>query len=350
MNEKFPLLPFRSALYRPRELFAGFDPRVEGSYATTPDFAAYRSTWLHAERPDRDVGMLRALHDQCITEARDDLLLGHRVVAIMGGHAMARDDAAYRVVVDLAAELARRDFMVVSGGGPGAMEASHLGALLSAKRHDVLADAVAHLKTAADFPDSAAGLVSTGALVNQEAMADLHAWQRPSFEVLADVAEPDRVCSLAVPTWFYGHEPPTPFATDIAKYFTNAIREDGLLAIAVDGVIFSPGKAGTLQEIFQDACQNYYRTFNRRFSPMAFLDHERCWTETFPIEPLLRPLFGDEFDRHVRIDADPDVLLRFLLEHDPDVDLHPRSRPAGPISRLTLEREAAVVANQPAKL
>ena len=32
--------------------------------------------------------------------------------------------------------------------------------------------------------------------------------------------------SLGVPTWFYGHEPPNLFATRIAKFFTNALRED----------------------------------------------------------------------------------------------------------------------------
>ena len=38
--------------------------------------------------------------------------------------------------------------------------------------------------------------------------------------------------SLGVPTWFYGHEPTNLFATHVAKYFANSIREDGLLAIA----------------------------------------------------------------------------------------------------------------------
>ena len=49
------------------------------------------------------------------------------------------------------------------------------------------------------------------------------------------------------------------FATDIAKYFENSLREEGLLALALAGVVFARGNAGTVQEIFQDACQNYYR-------------------------------------------------------------------------------------------
>lgn len=119
-----------------------------------------------------------------------------------------------------------------------------------------------------------------------------------------------------MPTWFYGHEPSTPFATHIAKYFSNSLREDGLLAIAVDGIVFAPGRAGTLQEVFQDACQNYYRKFSDRFAPMAFLDRERCWTERFPVGPMLETLFGAEaFDAYVRIDADADALWSFLVEH-----------------------------------
>ena len=51
--------------------------------------------------------------------------------------------------------------------------------------------------------------------------------------------------SLAVPTWFYGHEPSNLFASHIAKYFSNSIREDTLLAVALYGIVFAPGSAGT---------------------------------------------------------------------------------------------------------
>jgi predicted Rossmann-fold nucleotide-binding protein len=332
MHEAFPVLPFRSELYQPAELFAGFDPDRPGSYRDTPDFAAYRSTWLPGGRSDRDIGMLRALHDQCITDARDELLTGARVVAIMGGHAMQRTDAAYRAVVGLAGDLTRAGFVVATGGGPGAMEAAHLGALFARRPTADLDDALRHLARAASFPKTAAHVVGEGGVVDETALLDLHAWQAPAFEILRDLPEDQRGRSLAVPTWFYGHEPPTPFASHLAKYFANAIREDGLLAVAVDGVVFSPGKAGTLQEIFQDACQNYYRTFHRRFSPMVFLDLDATWSATFPVLDLLRPLFGDEdLARHVLVDEDPQVLLRFLLDHDAAAGVAPaRVRPAGP--------------------
>jgi predicted Rossmann-fold nucleotide-binding protein len=98
--------------------------------------------------------------------------------------------------------------------------------------------------------------------------------------------------SLGIPTWLYGHEPSTPFATHIAKYFDNSIREDGILTIARGGIIYTPGSAGTLQEIFQEAVQNHYLTFGYS-SPMVFLD-KTFWTEEVPIWPLLTRLVETE--------------------------------------------------------
>lgn len=329
MRDAFPLLPFRSSVYGSDELFAGFEPDIVGSYRETPDFAAYRSIWVTGPHPDRDVGMLRALHDQCISDARDAHLVDRGVVAIMGGHGMHRDDPAYRTIAETAGALCKLGYLVATGGGPGAMEASHLGSLFASRPPNDLHDAIAHLATAPHFPETAAAIVGRHGAVDETALADLHAWQRPAFEIARDVDHASCGDSLAVPTWFYGHEPPTPFAGHIAKYFANAIREDGLLAIAVDGIVFGPGQAGTLQEIFQHACQNFYRSTDQRFSPMAFLDLDRCWTERFPVEDLLRPLFGHDFDHHVRISNDPAELIDFIVHHDPAP--HPRVRPAGPI-------------------
>ena len=83
--------------------------------------------------------------------------------------------------------------------------------------------------------------------------------------------------SLGVPTWVYASEPTSAFSTHIAKYFTNSIREDGLLALARSGVVYTPGGAGTAQEIFTDAAQNTNTLYEVR-SPMVFLGrdfHER---------------------------------------------------------------------------
>jgi predicted Rossmann-fold nucleotide-binding protein len=96
------------------------------------------------------------------------------------------------------------------------------------------------------------------------------------------------VPTLGVPTWFYGHEPPNPFPTHVAKYFRNALREDTLLHVCTGGIVFLPGAAGTVQEIFQDACENYYAEPERR-TPMVLVGEE-YWTRTFPAWPLLQAL------------------------------------------------------------
>ena len=113
-------------------------------------------------------------------------------------------------------------------------------------------------------------------------------WLESAFEVMERYPRDEKYCSVGIPTWFYGHEPATPFASHIAKYFDNSIREDGLLAIAKGGVIYSPGSAGTMQEVFQDAAQNHYKTFGFA-SPMVFLGREH-WTRTMPVYPLLEQL------------------------------------------------------------
>ena len=314
MEDQFPLLPFRGSLYRPDELFAGFSVDEPLSYGATPDFRAYRSTRLE---PSREVGMLRALHDQSITEARDALLVGERVVAVMGGHALPRSTEAYRSVAHLSAELTRQGYLVCSGGGPGAMEATHLGALLYRATPEDLDRALDDLGEHAEFPEEMDTVVARGGTVSEGLIARLHAWQAPAFRILAGVPDSRRGRSLAIPTWFYGHEPPTPFATHIAKYFSNPLREDGLLAIAHHGVVYAPGKAGTLQEVFQDAAQNYYLTFHSTFSPMVFLDTDGHWTERFPVGPLLRELFGaDLHDRYVHFCDSTDDVLAALRDFD----------------------------------
>jgi predicted Rossmann-fold nucleotide-binding protein len=292
-------------LYSPAELFGGFDAGLSGSYATTLDARTYISSKTdHSLRARMD----RAVHDQLITDARDGFLVGHRVVAIMGGHSEPRDSMVYRTVASIAQTLAK-DFLLTSGGGPGAMEATHLGALC--KDESTLTDALRTLSRVPEFPHGLSQLAPRGDF-DKALLDSLHQWQVPAFEVLAAIPPDQRNQSLSIPTWFYGHEPPTPFATHIAKYFHNAIREDGLLAIAHYGIIYAPGKAGTLQEVFQDAAQNYYESFGR-FSPMAFLDVDGYWTERFPVEKLLRPLFGEEnYARWLLITPDEHRIIDFM--------------------------------------
>ncbi len=134
-------------------------------------------------------------------------------------------------------------------------------------------------------------------------------WLDAAFEVRDRwPLPPGAAGSLGVPTWHYGHEPPNVFATHIAKYFANSIREDGLLAMAVGGVVFAPGSAGTIQEIFQDAAQNHYRSFGSP-SPMVFFGTE-YWTRDKPVYPLLRHLAeGHDYGENLSIADTIDEVL-----------------------------------------
>ncbi|CAM5688765.1 Rossmann fold nucleotide-binding protein OS=Streptomyces alboniger OX=132473 GN=CP975_25980 PE=4 SV=1 [Streptomyces alboniger] len=93
---------------------------------------------------------------------------------------------------------------------------------------------------------------------------------------------------MGIPTWFYGHEPPNAFASHLGKYFANATREDGLLARSNAGVVFLPGAAGTVQEVFDNATPNYYESRGEP-TPMVLVDRAH-WTDHLPVWPLLRSL------------------------------------------------------------
>jgi predicted Rossmann-fold nucleotide-binding protein len=230
------------------------------------------------QRNGRDAPVMDALafriHDHAIDDALHQLLHpadgpSRRVVGVMGGHQLRRDRETYRDVARLGWKLARRGLFVATGGGPGAMEAANLGASLATYDASAIDDALELLAAAPHYEDD--GYIGRAMKVREQF--------------------PDRTESLAVPTWFYGHEPTNLFSTHVAKYFANSIREDGLLAIATCGVVFAPGSAGTIQEVFMDAAQNHYETFGPA-SPMIFLDRA-YWTETKPIFPLLQVLAED---------------------------------------------------------
>ena len=85
-----PFDPYRGRLYTADELFASLDK----GYERTPDALAY--AWFQRTKADGDIyaSMLRAVHDDAISDALDELLRGARVVGVMGGHAMARGTEA----------------------------------------------------------------------------------------------------------------------------------------------------------------------------------------------------------------------------------------------------------------
>jgi predicted Rossmann-fold nucleotide-binding protein len=265
-----PFNPYRSRLYTPQELYEGLD---HAPYEELPDALVYQWSIRHGQRQRVDATLASALHDHAIGDALDDLTRselssGRAIVGVMGGHTAQRGSAQFAQAASLGRLLAQSGRLVATGGGPGAMEAANLGAYLSHIADDGFRSAVAELGSVPGFRPS------------------VSAWVR----VAAAVVErfPDGTPSLGIPTWFYGHEPPNYFATHIAKYFANAIREAILLELCNGGIIFLPGAAGTVQEIFQDACENYYSA-REAVTPMVLVGR-RHWEQEYPAWPMLRRL------------------------------------------------------------
>lgn len=309
--------PLRDQLYSVDELFTGFVASRPGSYAETVDFRIYLQyvTAGRYEPTDYFTAMMEAVHDNAIREATQDYLKSastKAAVAFMGGHDLPRNHPVYAKVAFLARELARRRFLPISGGGPGAMEATHLGALHQNATTAALTRALAELARIPEIPSNLQNIVARDGTIDRRLVKQAHAWLLPAYRIRRRIKNPGE--SLALPTWLYGHEPTTVLATQIAKYFQNSVREDRLLAVATHGVIYVEGRAGTLQKIFQDAAQNFYRVLGD-FSPMIFFG-TRQWTETLPVVPVLQKLFNPEdFERYVCVTDEPATILQFLGEH-----------------------------------
>ncbi len=260
-----PFNPYRGHLYTGTELFEGIHA---GEYETVPDATIYQ--WSLQTGPALHSTLATAMHDHAITNALDDFLnqLSNPVVGVMGGHAAARGSEQYAQAARLGSALTQSGFLVATGGGPGAMEAANLGAYLSTYDAAALDSALLALGAVPGFRPS------------------VTEWARAAFQVVE--AYPDGAPSLGIPTWFYGHEPPNIFAAKIAKYFTNALREAILLERSHGGIVFLPGAAGTVQEVFQDACENYYAA-DGAVTPMVLMGR-KYWEVEVPVMPLLQTL------------------------------------------------------------
>ncbi len=292
-----PYHPFRRELYSWQELLEGY---AEDDDQST-DLQIYRHFAASRYRPAVDEALWQRIHDFAIDEQLRHLLrfnargmTERRVVGFMGGHGMRRDTPDYERALRTAKQLAEAGYFIASGGGPGIMEAANLGAYLAGRKEDDLQWVLAQLSRAPHY-------TSPG-------------YHAAALAVLDRI--PDGRESLAIPTWFYGHEPSNLFASHIAKYFSNSIREDTLLAVSLYGIVFAPGSAGTTQEIFMDAAQNHYATF-RYVSPMIFLGRRRYEVDTL-IYPLLRQLaHGRAYYDYLYLTDEPTAVVDFLRDHPP---------------------------------
>jgi predicted Rossmann-fold nucleotide-binding protein len=322
----FELAPYGpgvvDGLYTVAALYDRLDADDPATWEQSYDYAAYawfideatgKPRWLHrAER------IAAHIHDANISAAIDRHLceLPAKVVGFMGGHEVPRASPAFRQTALMARRLRRKGLQIVTGGGPGLMEAANFGAFLAAYDDDELDRCLDLLKTA-EFKASTPRWLQTACRVRQQLLGgDWKAQPRPASR------------NLGIPTWLYGHEPPNVFATAIGKYFHNSVREDGLVSVASGGLVFGPGAAGTVQEIFQNVTLNYYRVAGARPTPMVFAgkdfwDPDGCGAAAEadparkPAFPLVRKMGVDgDFTEALLLSDDIDEMVRFLVAED----------------------------------
>ncbi|AFL89314.1 hypothetical protein Terro_3083 [Terriglobus roseus DSM 18391] len=315
-----PFNPLREDLYTPDALFGAFDPADSTSYERCADIKILSYFWRMGTNPTKFTGAatLEALHDNSISRGISRYIAKFpNVVAIMGGHGMKRNDPAYAGVAHIAYELAKSGFLLISGGGPGAMEATHLGAFHSNKSEAELDSAIALLAKVPQLPSNVDKLVAKdgSGKIDSQISSALHAWLAPALSIVKSIPLDEQGLSIGIPTWLYGFEPTTPFATLSGKYFQNSIREDGLVTMGVSGIIYAEGSAGTIQEIFQDAAQNYYG----EFCPMIFFsspaaDGQHYWEIKYPVRPLIQALLDvkKDFATKVLFTEDANAVVSFL--------------------------------------
>src|SRR3989454_3674514 len=292
-----PFDPLRKGLYTADEL-------MEGYTSANPDGALDRRIARHfvaaggRNPPSAAEAIAQRLHDFGIDRALTAWLEGDgrtapKVVGVMGSHSTPRDDPQYAPLAELGWRLARAGFLVATGGGPGLMEAANLGAYLS-KHADTgaLDRALTILKQAPAFESDHARYIEA------------------TRRVLADL--PNGATSLSVPTWGYPDEPVKLFSSHIAKYFSNSMREEGLIAIGNHGVVIASDTPGTVREVFQAAEQNSYWVSDRR-SPMVLLGPR----STSGLDLLVAYARRDGYADLVRSFDDPQEAVDFIASTPP---------------------------------
>lgn len=322
-----PSLPaFSPGIYTVADLYEGM-AEDGSSWEKTPDYQGFDFFNKEANVPKQlspAQSIAARLHDTVQQQAVERFLKDKDVVAIMGGHDFKRvldpkDKATgkadvYWECVSIAKELTEKGFLVLTGGGPGLMEAGNLGALLAGA--DV------------SLVNEVRSLLLNHSFDSKEWRATAMAARRKILGAWNTQPPPEKF-SLGIPTWLYGHEPPNLFASHQSKMFYNSLREDGLVTLANKGIVFFEGNGGTVQEIFQDLTQNYYPGKGQAPTPMIFYNAGGYWdrpcddlswptdnpmNKRKPLLPLVKQLAIEKrFTNAIMVTDRPEAAIQFLV-------------------------------------
>ena len=261
-----PFDPYRAGLYDADQLYGS------GRYRASPDAAIYAWSKRASDRTLTDE-LAATLHDHAITDALNDAtddLDPRAVVGVMGGHALLRTDATYRAAVELGARLTEAGRTVLTGGGPGAMEAANLGAYLS-PWPDALDEALTILATTPGYAPS------------------LDAWVGAAVDVRRRWPPGDAGRSRASRPGSTATSRPSVRHGDRQVFRERAPRGQRCCIRCRGGIVYLPGQAGTVQEIFQAVTENFYAADPAMVAPMILVGTE-YWTSTYPAWELLQRL------------------------------------------------------------
>lgn len=216
----------------------------------------------------------RALHDQDTSAALEEYFEhfpSQTRIGIMGGSDLDRDTNGYREVALLSKLLSEKEYTIITGGGPGAMEAAHVGAWFVGRSDEDLDNAIKMLARVPKY-------------VKNE-------WLRVAAEVQDKYPRLLSAKDVAITTYVYGHRPPTPFASVLTTYFSESLREEAILLSSTGAVIFTPGGAGTDEEVFESIKYNTYRSLYRE-RPLILFNSDH-WREKFSSKILSKVMTAD---------------------------------------------------------
>ena len=114
-------------------------------------------------------------------------------------------------------------------------------------------------------------------------------WARTAFEVRARWPVASQAAASASRPGSTATNPPTSSPPRSPSIFPTHCERTRCSITAAGGVVYLPGQAGTVQEIFQAVTENFYAADASLVAPLILVGRE-YWTDVYPAWPLLQRL------------------------------------------------------------